>query len=242
MLYAIGDIHGYSEQLDRALALIRADGGADAPHVFLGDLVDRGPDSCGVIEKLMSGQAAGRDWTVLFGNHDRMFWQFVTRGVEHDPAVKSGKGWLHPALGGPMTLASYGITADDESSDRARLLTEVQASLPQSHMDWIAALPRWHRAAGHLFVHAGIRPGVPVEDQAEDDLIWIRDGWLDDTRDHGEMVVHGHTALDYPRHEGNRINLDGGAGYGRPLIPAVFDGVDWHLLTDQGRELLRPPT
>lgn len=236
MLYAIGDIHGYADQLDHALALIEADGGRDAPHVFLGDLVDRGPDSRGVVERLMSGQDKGRDWTVLFGNHDRMFLNFVTRGIEHDPAIKSGKGWLHPALGGPTTLASYSVEAEDS----ATALDEARAAVPQLHLDWISTLPRWHRAAGHLFVHAGLRPGIPVEDQAENDLIWIRDGWLDDPRDHGEMVVHGHTALDHPRHEGNRINLDGGAGYRRPLMPAVFDGNDWHLLTDAGRELLWP--
>ena len=103
----------------------------------------------------------------------------------------------------------------------------------------IAALPRWHRAAGHLFVHAGIRPGIAIEDQAEDDLVWIREGWLEDTRDHGQMVVHGHTALDAPQHHGNRINLDGGAAYGRPLVPAVLDGGEWFLLDEDGRSPLR---
>ncbi|MDR9428300.1 MAG: metallophosphoesterase [Salibaculum sp.] len=241
MLYAIGDIHGQLAQLDRALALIEADGGRDAPHVFLGDLPDRGPDTRGVIDRLMAGQAEGRDWTVLFSNHDRMFLRFVRDGVEQDAAIKSGKGWLHPALGGPATLASYDVHADDEDPDRAELLAEVRAAVPQAHLDWIAARPRWHRAQGHLFVHAGLRPGIPVEDQSEEDLIWIRDGWLDDTRDHGEMVVHGHTALDHPRHEGNRINMDGGAGYGRPLVPAVLEDGQWFLLSGSGRQPLTPP-
>ena len=241
MLYAIGDIHGQSAQLDSALALIEADGGRDAPHVFLGDLPDRGPDTKGVIDRLMAGQAAGRDWTVILGNHDRMFLRFVRDGVEHDPAITSGKGWLFPALGGPATLASYGVAGADESADRTALLAEARAAVPRAHLDWLAERPLWHRAQGHLFVHAGIRPGVPIEDQSEEDLIWIRDGWLDDTRDHGEMVVHGHTALDHPRHEGNRINLDGGAGYGRPLVPAVLDGGLWFILSEAGRRPLAPP-
>lgn len=239
MLYAIGDIHGFSDELERALDLIRSDGGADAPHVFVGDLVDRGSDAKGVIGALMAGQAAGKDWTVLFGNHDRMFLNFVRDGNIHDPAIKSGKSWLHPALGGQTTLASYGVIGD-EDTDLGALQAAACAAVPEAHLDWIAGLPRWHRSHDHLFVHAGLRPGMPVEDQAEDDLIWIRDGWLDDTRDHAEMVVHGHTALEYPRHEGNRINLDGGTGYGRALVPAVFDGIDWYLLTQSGRKMLEP--
>ncbi len=241
MLYAIGDIHGQLAQLDRALALTEADGGRDAPHVFLGDLPDRGPDTRGVIDRLMEGQAAGRDWTVLLGNHDRMFLRFVRDGVEHDPAITSGKGWLYPALGGPATLAAYGVMADDLTSDRPALLAETRDAVPSAHLDWLAGLPLWHRAQGHLFVHAGIRPGIPVEDQSEEDLIWIREGWLDDTRDHGEMIVHGHTALDHPRHEGNRINLDGGAGYGRPLVPAVLEDGRWFTLSEVGRHPLTPP-
>ena len=240
MLYAIGDIHGQSAQLDRALALIEADGGRDAPHVFLGDLPDRGPDTKGVIDRLMAGQAEGRDWTVILGNHDRMFLRFVRDGVEHDPAISSGKGWLFPALGGPATLASYGVAGADETADRAALLAEARAAVPPAHLDWLADRPLWHRAQGICSSMPVSAPASRSRHQSEEDLIWIRDGWLDDTRDHGEMVVHGHTALDHPRHEGNRINLDGGAGYGRPLVPAVLEDGRWFTLSEAGRSPLGP--
>ena len=91
-----------------------------------------------------------------------------------------------------------------------------------------------------LFVHAGIRPGVPMGEQTEDDLVWIRKGWLEDSSDHGPLVVHGHTALEYPCHHGNRVNLDGGAAYGRPLAAAVIEGREVFLLTPEGRERMRP--
>ncbi|KPP93090.1 MAG: serine/threonine protein phosphatase PphA [Rhodobacteraceae bacterium HLUCCA08] len=238
-LYAIGDIHGHSDQLDQALARIAADGGAAAPVVFLGDLVDRGPDSRGVIQRLIDGGAAGRDWTVLLGNHDRMFLRFVRDGLLHDDRILSGKGWLHPALGGAATLASYGVQT---SEDSASALDEARAAVPRAHLDFLAARPLWAETASHIFVHAGIRPGVAMDRQDPDDLVWIRDPFLDWDQPFAKTVVHGHTALDHPRHEGNRVNLDGGAGYGRPLFPAVFDGADWHLLTETGRELLWPRT
>ncbi len=257
MFYVLGDIHGQKAQLDRALALINADGGANSDLFFLGDLVDRGPDSRGVIQTIIDGQADGRPWQCIRGNHDRMFTRFVRNGIVHDAAIKSGKGWLHTALGGPSTLASYmhhldldhpdwqgmdGVVRnglDGADPELVQMLAQsARAAVPEAQLDWVENLPLWIEHQGHIFVHAGIRPGVAITDQAEDDLIWIREGWLEDTRDHGEMIVHGHTALDFPQHHGNRINLDGGAGYGRPLVPAVFDAGAWFTLSEQGRTLL----
>lgn len=260
MIYAIGDIHGHKAALDRALALIEADsGGGDAETVFLGDYADRGPDTRGVVQCLLDGVNAGRNWTVLRGNHDRLFTRFVRRGTVHDAHIKSGKGWLHPALGGGATLAaysdlpgflhpqgggvetllSYGLdpTPTDLLDD---LLFAARAGIPEEHIAFLESRPLWHETDELIFVHAGLRPGIPLADQQEDDLIWIRDGWLDDTRDHGKLVVHGHTALEYPRHHGNRVNIDGGAGFGRPLIPVAIEGRDCWLLTDNGREPLLP--
>ncbi|MBL4813166.1 MAG: metallophosphoesterase, partial [Rhodobacteraceae bacterium] len=111
MIYAIGDIHGQKTMLDHALALIHADGGQDARIVFLGDYTDRGPDSRLVVEALMEGFEQGRNWVAVRGNHDRMFSRYVRYNNEHDPRISSGKGWLHPALGGQTTLASYGVDA-----------------------------------------------------------------------------------------------------------------------------------
>lgn len=258
-VYAIGDVHGYSGQLDRALKLIEDDGGPDAPIVFVGDLVDRGPDSRGVIERLIGGIAAGKPWTVIKGNHDRMFERFVSEAVSGDDMVLSGKGWLHHRLGGNTTLASYldlpGFAHPDgggiDTLSRVgldpvpdALLTELARAacdqVPDDHLAFISRLPLWHRTGDLLFVHAGIRPGIPIDGQDEDDLLWIRDEFLLDTRDHGPLVVHGHTALDHPTAYPNRVNLDGGAGYGRPLHPAVFAGRRCALLTEHGQMPLVP--
>lgn len=236
-VYAIGDIHGHSDKLRAALALIEADGGPDAPVVVLGDLVDRGPDSRGVIDTLIAGIAAGRDWTVLLGNHDRMFLDFLTEGRVLNPQVKSGRSWMNPALGGLATLASYGL--DPESAVEA-LFDAAQCAVPGDHRAFLSGLPRFHHRGAHLFVHAGIRPGVPLAAQDEDDLIWIREPFLSHTDPFDWLVVHGHTALDAPCHHGNRINLDGGAGYGRALGVARLDGRSAALLRPEGPLALLP--
>lgn len=256
MIYAVGDIHGQKSQLDRALALIEADGGPDARIVFIGDYVDRGPDSRGVLQTLITGQAQGRNWVMIKGNHDRNFARYVRNGVQHDVRIKSGLSWLHDRLGGLKTLASYGVAEGYDGEfqsdvDRLDHLTRAvkgdrfiepddlhaaaQDAVPEDHLRFIETLPLTHEESGLLFVHAGIKPGVALADQDPEDLLWIRDGWLEDQRDHGPLVVHGHTALDHPQHYGNRVNLDGGAGYGNPLVPAVFDGRDCWLLTPSGR-------
>ena len=261
-IYAVGDIHGYADKLDRALGLIEADGGPEARVVFLGDYPDRGPDSRGVLDRLIEGRAAGRDWVCLKGNHDRMFFRFLTEGLEHDDNIKSGLSWMNSRLGGPSTLASYGLPQGEggafllegnggretlssydlrgDELSLQELVIRARETVPQAHRDFLAHLPAWHEEGELLFVHAGIRPGVALEEQVEDDLVWIREGWLEDTRDHGWLVVHGHTALDAPEHCGNRVNLDGGAGHGRPLVPAVFEGRECWLLSEAGRVPLRP--
>ena len=258
MLYAIGDIHGQKAMLDHALALIEADGGPEARIVFLGDYTDRGPDSRGVLDTLIAGRDAGRDWHFVKGNHDRLFHDYLARGEEHDPHVKSRISWINKRLGGRQTLASYGVEGepaflhpagggwetlasydiDGRTVPAGEVQTAARAAVPEAHVAFLASLPLMHREDDLIFVHAGIRPGVPLDRQVEDDLIWIRDGWLEDSRDHGPLVVHGHTALDRPVHYGNRVNLDGGAGYGRPLIPARIEGRDVTLLTDDGPQPL----
>jgi len=238
-IYAVGDIHGQLDMLLNALDLITRDGGPDAEIVFLGDLVDRGPDSRGVIEHLMQGQAEGRRWHVLKGNHDRLFDGFVRTGFQYDPRVRTGLGWLHQRMGGLATLTSYGIeNVSDPGTERD--IQAARAVVPQAHLDFLGGLSLWHRHKELLFVHAGILPEVGLEDQTEDDLVWIRDPFLNHVDPHPWLVVHGHTALDHPQHFGNRIDLDGGAGYGRPIHPAVFEGRDCWLLGDLGRVPLTP--
>ncbi len=243
--YAIGDIHGQYDLLCAAFERIAADraqeGSAGAPVVVLGDLVDRGPNSAGVIAHLFDRQAAGENLIVLKGNHDRMFSIFLDNPFARDPRLRAEFTWLHPRLGGPATLASYGVR---EPANRPldQVQAEVLGAMPAAHRAWLAGLPGHFAHGEALFVHAGIRPGVALEAQTEDDLLWIRSDFLDDPRDHGALVVHGHTALEAPTHYGNRLNLDSSAGYGGPLSCAVIEGRRAWLLTPQGRQPLSPPT
>ncbi|MGY3438892.1 MULTISPECIES: metallophosphoesterase family protein [unclassified Marinovum] len=236
-IYAIGDIHGQYDMLCTALDWIEADGGPDARVVFLGDLVDRGPNARGVIERLVTGKAEGRNWVTIKGNHDRMCARFLHDGTLHDARILSGRGWLFPGLGGPMTLASYGVA---NAADRpvAKVLAEAQEKVPQSHRDFIEALPLVHREPGLIFVHAGLRPGVALADQDEDDLLWIRDEFHNETGAFEALIVHGHTVVKTPMHYGNRVNLDTGAGYGHPLSVGVFEDGEVFHLTDLGRAVL----
>ncbi len=239
-IYAIPDIHGQKAFLDHALALIDTDGGRDARIVFLGDYIDRGPDSRGVIDTLVEGQAKGRDWICLRGNHDTYLPRFFDAGEVYSSKGHPDLPWWAARLGGDATLASYGIEIEGKSD--AQILEETRTKVPQAHRDFLANCPLYHQEPGLIFVHAGLRPGIALEDQTAEDLMWIREPFLSDPRDHGALVVHGHTALDTPCHNGNRINLDGGAGWGRPLHPAVIEnGAVW-LLTDDGRQPLTPAT
>ncbi len=242
-IYAIGDIHGHLGKLQLAHALIAADrretGAAEAPVIHLGDLVDRGPDSCGVIQHLMDGMARGENWIVLKGNHDRMFAGFMADPAYQDSVLRAELAWLHPALGGRNTLASYGVSSAPFEEPEA-VHAEALARVPAEHLDFIETLPLWHEMGEAVFVHAGIRPGVPMVDQVEDDLVWIRDPFLMESADHGALIVHGHTAIDQATHYGNRLNIDSSAAFGGPLSAVAIEGREAWLLTADGRLPLPP--
>ncbi|WP_299139932.1 metallophosphoesterase family protein [uncultured Tateyamaria sp.] len=233
-LYAIGDIHGQKAELDRVLDLIQTDGGTGAEVVFLGDYTDRGPDSRAVIDTLIDGRDAGRNWTFLRGNHDRMFDWFMSDPLRHDPYMMVELYWLHPRLGGDTTLASYGVDAGGRRREQD-VQADALAAVPASHLSFLRDLRMTHVRGDLMFVHAGIRPGVAIKDQTEEDLLWIRKEFHDYTGPHPKLIVHGHTPVDAATHYGNRVNLDTGAGYGKPLTAAVFeDGKVW-TLTSEGR-------
>jgi serine/threonine protein phosphatase 1 len=238
-LYAIGDIHGHLDLLQAAHGLIEDDMARHGPGpvIHVGDLVDRGPDSRGVLDFLIAGLAGGRDWVVLKGNHDRMFARFLADPWEPEPGLRRDLTWLHPKLGGPDTLRSYRIpNAADRPVEKVH--AEALAAVPEAHRDFLAALPALHRAGDCAFVHAGIRPGIALEAQTETDLVWIRDPFLTETASFGPLIVHGHTAIDAATHYGNRLNLDSGAAYGGPLSAVVIEGREAALLTRSGRRKL----
>lgn len=237
-LYVIGDVHGHLDQLKAAHERIFRDGGRDAIIAHVGDLIDRGPDSRGVVDHLMRGQALGRRWIVTRGNHDRFLPQYVLQPDWVDPGLGSKLHWtLHSGLGAPETLQSYGV---DPALPPAAMLAQAKRAVPADHVTYLASLPLYFLHPLALVVHAGIRPGVDLQDQVEEDLVWIRQGFLESRADHGPLVVHGHTAIQTATHYGNRLNVDGGAAYGRPLCAVVIEPGAVHLLTDDGRVPLEP--
>ena len=236
--YAIGDIHGQLAKLKRAHVLIEADRAEveddTAPVVHIGDLPDRGPDTKGVIDFLINGQKAGEPWVVLKGNHDRMMAWFLQIPPRRDHCLRAEFEWLHPRLGGQESLASYGvdIAAGRPIDDLQR---DAVARIPGAHKDFLDGLPTSYRHGAVFFCHAGIRPGVALDNQTEDDLLWIRQPFHASKADHGALIVHGHTPVDAVTHYGNRVNIDTGAGYGKAISAIVIEGREIWLLTDQGR-------
>ncbi len=244
MIYAVGDIHGHLDKLKASHARIAEDraraGGLPGPVIHIGDLCDRGPDTKGVVQYLIDGIERGEDWLVLRGNHDQMFSDFLESGTGTHPRLRGGLTWFHRTMGGSATLESYGIKRKLLERDAA-FGKRACAKVPGAHRAFLTGLPLWHREGELIFVHAGIRPGFPMDAQDEDDLMWIRDDFLWHLNDHEALIVHGHTPVDEPTHYGNRVNIDTGAGWGGALTPVVFDGGEVFALGDDGREKLKVP-
>ncbi|WP_018261021.1 metallophosphoesterase family protein [Methylobacterium sp. WSM2598] len=202
LTYAIGDIHGCADQLDRLLAEIEVHrAGRPRRIVCLGDYVDRGPDSARVIATLRALQEREPGQvTCLKGNHEAMLLGALSGADE--PL------WLFN--GGRAVLASYGVARVDQ--------------LPRGDLDWIAALPTLHEDARRWYVHAGFRPGRPAPDPDPEQRLWIREPFLSADYDFGKHVVHGHTPLrsGHPDARRHRTNLDTGAVFGGPLTAGVF--------------------
>ena len=233
-VYAIGDIHGHLDKLERAHARIEADrareGAQDAQLIHVGDLVDRGPASAGVITYLMELSKSDPRITILRGNHDQLFVDFLTQDLETCRANGTLR-WTEAILGGRETLASYGV----QNWFKSAAHREAQRQVPAEHVAFLSGLPLTHQAGDCLFVHAGIRPGVALDDQDPEDLIWIRHEFLMSRLDHGPLVVHGHTPTDEVEHHGNRLAIDTGAAFGGPLSAVAIEGRDAFLLTETDR-------
>ena len=238
-IYAIGDIHGHVGELDRVLELIEADGGAKEKAVFLGDYIDRGPDSRAVLDRLVEGIAAGKDWVTLKGNHDRLFEWFMEEEPRQDPHMLIGYHWFHERIGGRETLQSYGLDIDPKTRLKA-LHDEAQEAIPDSHLELLRNLELTFETEHLFFCHAGIRPEVPLHQQDEEDLVWIRQEFHAYSQPHPKLIVHGHTPVRAAQHYGNRVNLDSGAGFGDPLTVAVFEEDEVWKLTPEGRVLIAP--
>jgi serine/threonine protein phosphatase 1 len=216
-IYAIGDIHGCLEALQRLHATIADDmrrhPTAAATLIHLGDYIDGGPHSAGVVALLAAGPpVVGLRTINLMGDHERT----ALDALAGDGAAATD--WLH--TGGDTALASWGISSDVPRSEWTRLI-------PEAHVAFMRGLALEHREGDYLFVHAGIRPGVRLDQQTEEDMLGIRQSFLASESEFGAIIVHGHTASPTQVIKPNRIGLDTGAGFGGKLTAAVFedDGV-----------------
>ncbi|MFM2410405.1 MAG: serine/threonine-protein phosphatase 1 [Pseudomonadota bacterium] len=233
-IYAIGDIHGRNDLLQALLAQIEADDAARRPAetqiILLGDLVDRGPDSAGVIETAMamsnSRHISGRKARFLLGNHEEVF---LAACRKRD--AKTLRFFLK--IGGDATLQSYPITrAEYKEMDLEQLADRLPSLVPEAHLVFLESFEDQIVIGDYAFVHAGIRPGVPMSEQKKSDLRWIRDEFTGHRGDLEKVVVYGHTIYDDIEERGSRIGIDTGAyASGKLTAIGLEAGERWYLQT-----------
>ena len=235
LLYAIGDIHGRDDLLGELLAKVATDSearpAAQRIIVFLGDLIDRGPQSSQVVERLRTWRPAGTRLVFLTGNHEEV----LLRVLAGESALVGD--WLR--FGGRECLASYGLDAARlRRMAPARAVELVRDVIPPAHADFLRSFDDSFRAGDYLFAHAGIRPGIPLAEQARIDLRWIREPFLSSAEDHGFVVVHGHTIRTQVEERANRIGIDTGA-YRSGILTAIgLHGEDrWYIQASAAGEL-----
>lgn len=229
-VFAIGDIHGRLDLLDKLLAKIEADDARRGPArthlVFLGDLVDRGPQSAGVVERLLTLSRRNPDARFLLGNHEEVFLSVLAGNYD---ALK-----FFNRIGGDTTIASYGISRNDYAADDMfEVMEPLQRAVPASHVAFLQGFEDQVVIGDYAFVHAGVRPGVELADQKSEDLRWIRNDFLNSDHMFEKVIVHGHTITDGIDERSNRIGLDTGAYCTGRLSAMGFEGDQrWVLQTN----------
>lgn len=236
--FAVGDIHGRADLLAQMLHLMEERAAAEmreggAPIiVFLGDYVDRGPDSARVLDLLISGRPHPFERRYLRGNHEQAMLAFMD-------APQRNRAWL--LHGGVETLKSYGVAPPSPmhatEAECAAAAASLRAALPGEHLAFLQGLERYAEYGGYAFVHAGVAPGRRLERQHESDLYWIRDRFLKSRRRFSHRVVHGHTPADQPFADKRRVGVDTGAYATGVLTAARFEGpeVTFVSVTDRSR-------
>jgi len=230
--YAIGDIHGRLDLLDMLLERVEADIAARRSRrnfiVFLGDLVDRGPDSAGVVARLRTYRPPFATPIFLAGNHEEV----LLRMLAGEKGILAS--WLK--FGGVQCAQSYGLDPDAlRLLDEEAALQLLRAKVPRAHVEFLESFADTFRFGDYLFVHAGIRPGIALEEQDRHDLRWIREPFLSDAKTHGLIVVHGHTIVGQVEERPNRIAIDTGAYHSGVLTAlAVEDERRWYLSSQAG--------
>lgn len=227
--YAVGDVHGRLDLLDAILAEIERDIAGRKPArtfiIFLGDLIDRGPASAGVVERLRTYRSKDAELVFLSGNHEEVLLEILSGKLGVLPA------WLK--FGGAECAHSYGVDPELlRQTDEQRALDMVRERVPRAHREFLRSFADTFRFGDYLFVHAGIRPGVGIEEQDRKDLRWIREPFLGDAKEHGFVVVHGHTIVRDVEERSNRIGIDTGAYQSGVLTAiAIEDERRWFLST-----------
>ena len=232
-VYAIGDIHGNLDLLSDLIRKIDADNAGRAPAkttiIFLGDLIDRGPDSAGVIEAAMAlAQGdAGPAVRFLKGNHEEVF-QRAASGDE-----RALRHFIR--MGGRETILSYPIAqADYDNLTVEELAQRLLTLVPRTHVDFVTDFENCIVIGDYAFVHAGVKPGVPVAEQKTGDLRWIREGFINDNSPHDKMIVHGHTIFAEVDMQTNRIGVDTGAYRTGKLSALGLEGTERWVLQATG--------
>jgi serine/threonine protein phosphatase 1 len=225
-VYAVGDVHGRADLLEQIFARIDADitsRPADATiEIFLGDYIDRGPASNKVLDRLIDRHRSQGTFC-LKGNHEAYMLEFLK-----DPAILDE--WSR--FGGLETLLSYGLkpSLNVDPDERARLANALTRALPEKHRDFLVSLRRTFTCGDFYFVHAGVRPGIPLARQSEEDLLWIREDFLIHEEQFEKVIVHGHTPVINPDIRPNRINIDTGAFATGRLTCLVLEGQTMEII------------
>lgn len=226
-IYAIGDIHGRDDLLEQLLDQIAADDAGRPPAettlIFLGDLVDRGPSSAQVVERLLRLQATRSNVHFLLGNHEEVFLLALSGDLE---ALR-----FFTRIGGRETILSYGLTPSEyDSLDYLELMEAFQARVPQAHIDFITGFEDLIEIGDYAFVHAGVQPTVPLAEQKTSDLRWIRNEFVNFRGNFERIIVHGHTIAENVEWRSNRIGIDTGAFASGRLTALGLEGVEQWLV------------
>lgn len=222
-VYAIGDVHGRLDLLIGLVTRIRTDnqrrGSAETHVVLLGDVVDRGPQSAQLLEYLRAQRGGFAQFHFICGNHEEAMLASLLPGASPEDT-----GWLE--YGGYETMLSYGADQSLFTQRGPALAGAMRMLIPDAHIDFLESFVDQVRFGDYCFVHAGIRPGVALDRQDSRDLRWIRHDFLQDRRDHGAIIVHGHTITQQPELLSNRIGIDTGAYLSGTLTAVGLEGED----------------
>ncbi len=228
-IYAVGDIHGRADLLIALMELIKKDTascvGVNKCVVFLGDYVDRGSQSKQVIDYLIHKIPPELKAVFLRGNHEEAMLLFLSGDTD------AGRGWLQ--FGGEETLVSYNVNPSHprSSADLTTARLSLIEKLPALHRDFLISTQLSFTVGDYHFVHAGIKPGIPLDEQTSDDMLWIRNEFLSSRADHGKIIVHGHSIRSKPDIQPNRIGIDTGAYSSNHLTCLILQNTQRHIIS-----------